>query len=72
MRSSPKSPTDEQLRAEIDRIVLQSDRPLGDFIEGSGSAAKRSLMKRWSEDLLLTTLELQRALQVAEEIGGGK
>ena len=72
MRSPPKSPTDDQLRAEIDRTVLQSDRPLEDFIEGSGSAAKRSLMKRWSEDNSLTTLELQRVLQVAEEIGGGK
>jgi len=72
MRSPPKSPTDDQLRAEIDTIVLQSDRPLGDFIEGSGSTAKRSLMRRWSEDYPLTTLELQRVLQVAEEIGGGK
>ena len=72
MRSPPKSPTDDQLRAEIDTIVLQSDRPLEDFIEGSGSTAKRSLMRRWSEDYPLTTLELQRVLQVAEEIGGGK
>ena len=71
MRSPPKSPTDEQLRAEIDRIVLQSDRPLGDFIEGSGSAAKRSLMKRWSEDDPLSTLDLQRVLQVVEEINRG-
>lgn len=59
--------TDTQLRENIDRLVSNSRLGVEDFVTNPTSGAKRELMRKWSQDYPMTTLELQRVLRIIEE-----
>jgi endonuclease I len=64
--------TDTQLRDNINKFVKHSGLDVEDLVTSPTSGAKQELMRKWSQDYPLTTLELQRVLRIVEEIGGRK
>ena len=72
MRAFSHPPSDDILKAQIATVLANSNLTTAEFVDAPTSVAKQSLMKRWDEDALLSTLELQRVLQIMQEIGDGK
>jgi hypothetical protein len=72
VRAFPHPPSDDILKAQIATVLANSNLTIAEFVDAPTSVAKQSLMKRWDEDALLSTLELQRVLQIMQEIGDGK
>ena len=72
MRAFSHPPSDDILKAQISTVLANSNLTIAEFVDAPTSVAKRNLMKRWDEDALLSTLELQRILQIMQEIGDRK
>jgi len=64
--------SDKALKDQISTAVENSSLTKEDFVDALTSVAKRSLMKRWGKGGFLSTLELQRVLQIVQEIGDRK
>jgi len=72
VKAAPHHPTDDILKAQIATVLANSNLTISDFVDAPTSAVKRSLMKRWRKGGFLSTLELQRVLQIVQEIGDRK